>query len=69
MKMNSDHLGKNAMANSKDVVVTGVSPDLFYLSCNVKVEPGKVRKFLSQFSDRLRRIPRVIANKILALIL
>jgi NAD(P)-dependent dehydrogenase (short-subunit alcohol dehydrogenase family) len=40
MKMHSVHLGRNAMANSKDVVVTGVSTGIGYATTKVLVSRG-----------------------------
>jgi NAD(P)-dependent dehydrogenase (short-subunit alcohol dehydrogenase family) len=56
--MNSDHLGRNAMANSKDVVVTGVSTGIGWGTTKVLVSKGfrvfgSVRKQAD--ADRLQR--------------
>src|SRR5271163_1708823 len=40
LKMNSDHLKRNAMANSKDVVVTGVSTGIGWGTTKVLVSKG-----------------------------
>src|ERR1700690_3853613 len=40
LKMNSDHLRGNAMANSKDVVVTGVSTGIGWGTTKVHVSKG-----------------------------
>jgi NAD(P)-dependent dehydrogenase (short-subunit alcohol dehydrogenase family) len=40
LKMHSDHLSKNAMANSKDVVVTGVSTGIGWGTTKVLVSKG-----------------------------
>jgi NAD(P)-dependent dehydrogenase (short-subunit alcohol dehydrogenase family) len=40
LKMSSDHLGRNAMANSKDVVVTGVSTGIGWGTTKVLVSKG-----------------------------
>src|ERR1700690_1946779 len=40
LKMNSDHLRRNAMANSKDVVVTGVSTGIGWGTTKVLVSKG-----------------------------
>jgi hypothetical protein len=58
LKMNSDHLGRNAMANSKDVVVTGVSTGIGWGTTKVLVAKGfrvfgSVRKQAD--ADRLLR--------------
>src|SRR6202050_4133482 len=56
--MNSDHLRRNAMANSKDVVVTGVSTGIGWGTAKVLVSKGfrvfgSVRKQAD--GDRLQR--------------
>src|SRR6202044_1311681 len=58
VKMNSDHLRRNAMANSKDVVVTGVSTGIGWGTTKVLVSKGfrvfgSVRKQAD--ADRLQR--------------
>ena len=58
LKMNSDHLRGNAMANSKDVVVTGVSTGIGWGTTKVLVSKGfrvfgSVRKQAD--ADRLQR--------------
>ena len=58
LKMNSEHLGRNAMANSKDVVVTGVSTGIGWGTTKVLVSKGfrvfgSVRKQVD--ADRLQR--------------
>src|SRR5271163_1819582 len=58
LKMNSDHLKRNAMANSKDVVVTGVSTGIGWGTTKVLVSKGfrvfgSVRKQAD--ADRLQR--------------
>jgi len=58
LKMNSNHLGRNAMANSKDVVVTGVSTGIGWGTTKVLVSKGfrvfgSVRKQAD--ADRLQR--------------
>jgi NAD(P)-dependent dehydrogenase (short-subunit alcohol dehydrogenase family) len=58
LKMNSDHLRRNAMANSKDVVVTGVSTGIGWGTTKVLVSKGfrvfgSVRKQAD--ADRLQR--------------
>jgi hypothetical protein len=40
LKMTSDHLWRNAMANSKDVVVTGVSIGIGWGTTTVLVSKG-----------------------------
>jgi NAD(P)-dependent dehydrogenase (short-subunit alcohol dehydrogenase family) len=40
LKMSSDHFGRNAMANSKDVVVTGVSTGIGWGTTKVLVSKG-----------------------------
>src|SRR5580704_12019509 len=58
LKMNSDHLGRNALANSKDVVVTGVSTGIGWGTTKVLVAKG-VRVFGSvrkqADADRLQK--------------
>jgi NAD(P)-dependent dehydrogenase (short-subunit alcohol dehydrogenase family) len=56
--MDSDHLRRNAMANSKDVVVTGVSTGIGWGTTKVLVSKGfrvfgSVRKQAD--ADRLQR--------------
>jgi NAD(P)-dependent dehydrogenase (short-subunit alcohol dehydrogenase family) len=56
--MNSDHLGRNAMANSKDVVVTGVSTGIGWGTTKALVAEGfrvfgSVRKQAD--ADRLQK--------------
>src|SRR3984893_5738921 len=58
LKMNSDHLRRSAMANSKDVVVTGVSTGIGWGTTKVLVSKGfrvfgSVRKQAD--ADRLQR--------------
>jgi NAD(P)-dependent dehydrogenase (short-subunit alcohol dehydrogenase family) len=58
LKMNSDHLRRNAMTNSKDVVVTGVSTGIGWGTTKVLVSKGfhvfgSVRKQAD--ADRLQR--------------
>src|SRR6202790_3089857 len=58
LKMNSDHLGRNDMANSKDVVVTGVSTGIGWGTTKVLVSKGfrvfgSVRKQAD--ADRLQK--------------
>jgi NAD(P)-dependent dehydrogenase (short-subunit alcohol dehydrogenase family) len=58
LKMNSDHLWKNTMANRKDVVVTGVSTGIGWGTTKVLVEKGfrvfgSVRKQAD--ADRLQK--------------
>src|ERR1700731_4845509 len=58
MKMDSGHLRRNAMANSKDVVVTGVSTGIGWGTTKVLVSKGfrvfgSVRKQTD--ADRLQR--------------
>ncbi len=58
LKMNSDHLGRNAMTNSKDVVVTGVSTGIGWGTTKVLVANGfrvfgSVRKQAD--ADRLQK--------------
>jgi NAD(P)-dependent dehydrogenase (short-subunit alcohol dehydrogenase family) len=56
--MNNDHLGRNAMPNSKDVLVTGVYTGIGWGTTNVLVSKGfrvfgSVRKQAD--ADRLQR--------------
>src|ERR1700751_2062616 len=58
LKMNSDHLGRNTLANCKDVVVTGVSTGIGWGTTKVLVSKGfrvfgSVRKQAD--ADRLQR--------------
>jgi NAD(P)-dependent dehydrogenase (short-subunit alcohol dehydrogenase family) len=58
LKMNSAHLRRNAMANSKDVVVTGVSTGIGWATAKVLISKGfrvfgSVRKQTD--ADRLQR--------------
>src|SRR6266481_9946251 len=58
LKMNSDHLGRNAMANSKDVVVTGVSTGIGWGTTKALVSKGfRVFGFVRKQADadRLQR--------------